>query len=139
MKTSSVMIVEDDARVRSMIRRIIEDIAVSVYECSSGEEAVELYSRVRPDLVLMDLRMEGVDGLSATRTIREGCPEARIIIVTSYDAPDLREAAREAGAMDYVVKDDLSSLRAIIKRATKAASHERSSGRSAKADAKSDT
>ena len=119
MKTPSVMIVEDDARVRSMIRRIIDDIVVSIYECAGGEEAVELYSRIRPDLVLMDLRMEGVDGLSATRTIRDASPEARIIIVTSYDAPDLREAAREAGAMDYVVKDDLSRLRSIIKRAAK--------------------
>ena len=119
MKTSSVMIVEDDARVRRMIRRIIADRVASVYECAGGKEAVELYGRVRPDLVLMDLRMEGVDGLSATRSIRESDPEARIIIVTSYDAPDLREAAREAGAMDYVVKDDLSSLRSIVKRAIK--------------------
>jgi CheY-like chemotaxis protein len=120
MKTSSVMIVEDDARVRSMIRRIIDDI-VSVYECANAEEAVALYGRIRPDLVLMDLRMEGVDGLSATRTIRAASPEARIIIVTSYDAPDLREAARQAGATDYVVKDDLSGLRAIVKRATESA------------------
>ena len=115
MKTSRVMIAEDDARVRNMIRRIIDDLVVSVYECAGGEEAIELYSRIRPDLVLMDLRMEGVDGLTATRTIRESFPEARIIIVTSYDAPDLREAAREAGAIEYVVKDDLSSLRAIVK------------------------
>ena len=119
MKTPSVMIVEDDSRVRSMIRGIIDDIVVSVYECAGGQEAVELYSRLRPDLVLMDLRMEGVDGLAATRSIRDASPEARIIIVTSYDAPDLREAAREAGAMDYVVKDDLSRLRSIIKRAAK--------------------
>src|SRR5215470_11746148 len=121
MKTSSVMIVEDDARVRSLIRRIIDDLVVSVYECGDGQEAVELYRRIRPDLVLMDLRMEGVDGLSATRAIRDSFPEARLIIVTSYDAPDVRAAAREAGAMDYVVKDDLSSLRAIVKRATEPA------------------
>ena len=121
MKTSSVMIVEDEARVRSMIRGIIADLGVSVYECAGGQEAVELYRRLRPNLVLMDLRLEGIDGLSATRTIRDSFPEARLIIVTSYDAPDVREAAREAGAMDYVVKDDLSSLRAIVKRATESA------------------
>jgi len=121
MKTSSVMIVEDDARVRSLIRRMIDDLVVSVYECAGGQEAVELYRRLQPDLVLMDLRLEGVDGLSAARTIRDSFPEARLVIVTSYDALDLREAAREAGAMDYVVKDDLSSLRAIVKRATESA------------------
>ena len=120
MKTPSVMIVEDDARIRKMIRLMIDDI-VSVFECAGGEEAIELYGRIQPDLVLMDLRMEGIDGLTATQTIRAGSPEARIIIVTSHDAPDLREAAREAGAMDYVVKDDLSSLRAIVKRATESA------------------
>src|SRR5262245_2661788 len=117
MKTSSVMIVEDDARIRSMIRRLIGDLVVSVYECSGGQEAVELYCRLRPDLVLMDLRLEGLDGLSATQTIHDSFPEAQIIIVTSYDAPDVRAAASEAGAMDYVVKDDLSSLRSIVKRA----------------------
>jgi len=121
MKTSSVMIVEDDARVRSLIRRMIADLVVSVYECAGGQEAVELYRRLQPDLVLMDLRLEGVDGLSAARTIRDSFPEARLVIVTSYDALDLREAAREAGAMDYVVKDDLSSLRVIVKRATESA------------------
>src|SRR5262249_26477165 len=117
MKTTSVMIVEDDARIRSMIRRFIDDIAVSVYECAGGQEAIELYRRLQPDLVLMDLRLEQGDGLSATRAIRDSFPEARLVIVTSYDAPDLRAAASEAGAMDYVVKDDLSSLRAIVKRA----------------------
>src|SRR5215510_10784971 len=121
MKTSSVMIVEDNARVRSMIRRLIADLVLAVYECAGGQEAVELYRRLQPDLVLMDLRLEGVDGLSATRTIRGSFPEAQIIIVTSYDAPDVRAAAREAGAMDFVVKDDLSGLRAIVKRATESA------------------
>src|SRR5262245_51583150 len=121
MKTSSVMIVEDEARVRSMIRGIIADLVVSVYECAGGQEAVELYHRLQPDLVLMDLRLKGVDGLSATRAIRDSFADARIVIVTSYDAPDVREAAREAGAMDYVVKDDLSSLRAIVKRAKESA------------------
>src|SRR5215510_4143931 len=121
MKTSSVMIVEDDARVRSLIRRLIADLAASVYECAGGQEAIELYRRLRPDLVLMDLRLEGGDGLSATRAIRDSFPEARLIIVTSYDAPDVRAAAREAGAMDYVVKDDLSSLQSIVKRATESA------------------
>src|SRR5262249_45150384 len=110
MKTSSVMIVEDDARIRSMIRRLIGDLVVSVYECSGGQEAVELYCRLRPDLVLMDLRLEGLDGLSATRAIRDSFPEARLIIVTSYDAPHVRAAAPEPGAINYLLKDDFSTL-----------------------------
>lgn len=109
------MIVEDDYRVRKFIRGIIEDIADSVHECSNGEEAVEAYNQIQPDVVLMDLRMGRMDGLSATRMIRSLHPEARIIIVTSHDGQDLREAAREAGASGYVLKENLLELRGLIR------------------------
>ncbi len=114
MKTMSIMIVEDDSRVRKMIRRIIEDLATSIHECSDGEEAVEAYTRIGPDVVLMDLMMGGLDGLAATKAIRRSHPEARIIIVTSYDEQDLRESARDAGASEYVIKENLLELRRLL-------------------------
>jgi DNA-binding NarL/FixJ family response regulator len=118
MNTPSVLIVEDDPRVRSLIRRILADLVGPVSCSARAGGRPSTCTPPAADVVLMDLRVEGGDGLSATRTIRESSPEARIIIVTSYDAPDLRDAAREAGAMEYLVKDDLSGLRAIVKRAT---------------------
>jgi len=114
MKTLRVMIVEDDFRVRKVIRSIIEDIAGAVHECSNGEEAVQAYSQIQPDVVLMDLRMRGMDGLTATRMIRSLDPKARIIIVTSHNGPDLKDAARTAGASEYVLKENLLELRALL-------------------------
>ena len=61
----------------------------------------------QPDIVLMDVRMPRMDGLAATRQIREFHPGARVVIVTDYDDEDLRKAAMEAGARGYVLKQNL--------------------------------
>jgi CheY-like chemotaxis protein len=114
MKTMKIMIVEDDSRVRKMIHRIVEGLAASIHECSNGEEAVEACARISPDVILMDLMLGGMDGLAATRAIRRSHPQARIIIVTSYDEQDLRESAREAGASEYVIKENLLELRRLL-------------------------
>jgi len=116
-----VLIVEDNPSMRRLIRRMVAGVADEISECDDGAAACSVYGELRPDWVLMDIELGQINGITATRRIKADFPEARIIIVTSYDAPDLREAAREAGAMDYVVKDDLFSLRSIVKRATKSA------------------
>ena len=88
MKTSSVMIVEDDARVRSMIRRMIADLVRSVYECAGGEEAVKLYRRIRPDLVLMDVYLEeGCDGTKAAKWLNDAC-DIPVLFVTGHSDRD---------------------------------------------------
>ena len=79
-------------------------------ECQDGQEAVELFPRLRPDLVLMDIAMKGLDGLSATAQIKARFPAARIIMLTEFDDPDLREAAQRAGVCGYVLKEHLSQL-----------------------------
>jgi len=116
----TVLIVDDATAMRQSIRTFIADLAGEVYECSDGSEALACYIAHRPDWVLMDLKMKEMDGLAATQKIIESFPEARIIIVTSYDDPLLREASRQAGARDYVTKSDLLSLRRILQ-ATKSA------------------
>jgi CheY-like chemotaxis protein len=110
----TVLIVEDDRAMRQLIRRMIHDLVENLYECSSGGEAVVAYRTHRPDWVLMDIRMDGVDGLTATLQIITAWPEARVVIVTGYDDGSLRDAAREAGACHYVLKDDLHVLRSIL-------------------------
>ncbi|MCI0487594.1 MAG: response regulator, partial [Blastocatellia bacterium] len=67
-----------------------------------------------PDWVLMDIMMERVDGITATREIRRAFPDARIVIVTNFDDAKFRDAAREAGAGYYVPKENLMAVRAVL-------------------------
>ncbi len=77
-------------------------------------EAVAAYSLYEPDWALMDLQMQGLDGISATRQIIETFPKARVLIVTQFEGPQLRQAAREAGACGYVLKDNLLGVREFM-------------------------
>ena len=112
----TVLIVEDNASVRRLLRRAVQQVATAIWECGDGVEALAAYSEYRPDFVLMDVRMPILDGLSATRQIRKADPQARIIIVTDCDDEDMRAAASKAGASGYVLKQDLTTLEALIGR-----------------------
>jgi DNA-binding NarL/FixJ family response regulator len=79
-------------------------------ECGDGAHALAIYSQTRPDWVLMDILMPGVDGFAATREIKRQFPEAKILIVTSYDDDELKAMAHKAGACGYLLKDDISGL-----------------------------
>ena len=109
-----MLIVDDNPRMRWLIKSIIEDMVDQVYECCDGDEAVETYTKLQPDQVLMDIRMNEMDGIIATTQIKAAFADAKILIVTDYDDDDLREAAMAAGASGYVLKQDLFSLRRIL-------------------------
>jgi NarL family two-component system response regulator LiaR len=110
----TLLIVEDSVPVRQMIKSLIGDLADECYECDDGADALAAYAAHRPDWVLMDIQLTEVDGIAATRQIKAAWPEARIVIVTNYDDADLRSVAREAGAMEYVLKENLSDIRRIL-------------------------
>ena len=110
----NLLVVEDNENVRRLIRRLVADLAEEIYECGDGAGALEAYSRCHPDWVLMDIMMEKVDGLAATREIRAAFPAARIIIVTNHDGDGLRDAARAAGACKYVLKENLIEVRRVL-------------------------
>jgi DNA-binding NarL/FixJ family response regulator len=76
-----------------------------VAEAGNGEEALEKYRELRPDIVLMDLSMPVMDGLSATKAILEEFPNARIIVLTTYGGDEDIHRALDAGAVGYLVKD----------------------------------
>jgi len=79
-----------------------------------GEAALAAYQTHSPDVVLMDIELGQVDGITATRRITTADPAAHVIIVTSYDETDLREAARQAGARGYVLKENLCEMRRLL-------------------------
>lgn len=106
-----VLIVDDNALIRRMIRDVLEDLPVEIAECADGDEALARYDAFDPDWVLMDIRMSRVDGITATAALCEAHPDARILMVSEHDQEDIRSAARRAGAAGYVHKRDLRELR----------------------------
>jgi DNA-binding NarL/FixJ family response regulator len=78
-----------------------------VGQARSGEEALELFRRLRPDVTLMDLRMPGMGGVEAIRSIRREFPDSRLIVLTTYDGDEDIYRALEAGAQAYLLKDML--------------------------------
>ena len=109
-----LLIVEDNLTMRRLLRSLLDGVANSITECEDGSEAIAAYASCLPDWVLMDIRMKDVDGIVATKQIKAQWADARIIIVTDYDDADLREAAFRAGAMEYVVKENLLDVRRIL-------------------------
>jgi len=109
-----ILIADDDVRIRQMLRQIVAGLASAVYEASDGGEAIAICATERPDWVLMDLRMEPIDGLRATAAIKARFPETRIVIVTQYDDLGLRAKALRAGACAYVLKENLLELPGIL-------------------------
>ncbi|HEY4009331.1 MAG TPA: response regulator transcription factor, partial [Acidobacteriaceae bacterium] len=83
--------------------------------CEDGADSLSAYAEHRPDLVLMDVRMPRMDGLTATRRLLREHPEAKVIILTDYNEDELRSAAREAGACAYALKHDLNELEDTIR------------------------
>lgn len=109
-----ILIAEDDARIRRIIRQTVASLASTVYEAGDGGEAIAICATERPDWVLMDVRMKPIDGLRATAAIKARFPETRIAIVTQHDAAELRAEAIRVGACAYVLKENLHELPGIL-------------------------
>jgi DNA-binding NarL/FixJ family response regulator len=102
-----ILTVDDHPILREGIASIIEgekDMVV-VGEASNGREAIEVFRSKRPDVTLMDLQMPGVNGIDAIATIRQENPQARIIVLTTYEGDVLARRALKAGATGYILKD----------------------------------
>src|SRR5262249_29684366 len=114
VKEMTVLVVEDNSRMRRLIRRLVEGLGAEVYECGDGDQVLAAYSEHRPDWVLMDIELVRVDGLTATRQLLAAWPEARVVMVTGHDDQLLREEARQAGACGYILKENLMEVRRLL-------------------------
>jgi two-component system, NarL family, response regulator LiaR len=106
-KTIRVMIVDDHAVVRGGLSKFLlvyKDLEL-VAEAENGEVAVQLCGLHRPDVVLMDMVMPGMDGVTATRQIKQRYPHVQVIALTSFPEENLVQGALQAGAMGYLLKN----------------------------------
>src|SRR6266699_4337951 len=108
-KSIRVLCVDDHPIVREGIAAIIEreEDGASVGEAGDGKAAIEQYRKLKPDVVVMDLRMAGMGGVEATIQIRREFRNARIIVLTTYEGDEDIHRALEAGAQGYLLKDSV--------------------------------
>jgi two-component system invasion response regulator UvrY len=105
-----VLVVDDVDGSRDLAREVLERDGFPVAgEAESGEAAIRLAQELRPDVVLMDVRMHGIDGIEATRRLKRILPDVRVIIVSVFDDQALLDEAAEAGADGHVTKGSAAS------------------------------
>jgi pilus assembly protein CpaE len=106
MKTQRVLIVDDVPQVRRELRTLLPllDAIDVVGEAENGPSAIELAAALQPDVVLMDVEMPLMDGLAATRLIKQQCPQCRVVILSIHNEEAVRTRARLAGADAFVDK-----------------------------------
>ena len=104
------LIVEDNATYRGLLRESLESLFPSmvIQEAVEGKEALQRVESLRPELVFMDIRLPGESGLQLTARIKTSYPDTKVIILTSYDTLEYREAAARCGATCFIAKDSLN-------------------------------
>lgn len=118
---TSIFLADDHRGIRRFIRILLEEEAdfSVVGEAANGIDAVKLVADLKPDILITDLSMPGLDGIEVTRRVRKASPPTLVIVLSDWDVSFYGEAAKQAGAVGYVVKgsaltDLLPALRAAL-------------------------
>ncbi len=115
-----VLLVEDNSVFRESFKRSLSNRfnSIVIEDAASGEEALQKVNGNPPDLIFMDLRLPGMNGLVTTQKIKADFPEIRIAMLTGYDLPEYRQAAGQYGAEWFFVKESLKwdEIEALIKK-----------------------
>jgi CheY-like chemotaxis protein len=119
--STRLLIVDDQPSARELIRGFLTMPGVTFQECGSGQDAVAAALEFKPHWVTMDIKMPGLDGFEATKAIKEAHPDARVLIVTSFNDPHFRNMAHSAGAAGFILKENLLALRLMLERETTSA------------------
>jgi len=117
-----LLLIDDEADVQYSFRRIFDSPDLQLFTASSGEEGVQLIQRIKPDLVISDIRMAGINGLETLRRIRALDPRLPVILMTAYGTTQTAIEAMKLGAYDYLLKPfDVPRLKELVAQALKAA------------------
>src|ERR1041385_210951 len=119
---SKLLLIDDEADVQYSFQRIFDSPEIELTTASSGEEGLKLIPKIKPDLVLMDVRMGGITGLETLRRIRQMDSRLLVILMTGYGTTQTTIEAMKLGAFDYLLKPfDVPKLKELIANALKAA------------------
>jgi len=119
---SKLLLIDDEADVQYSFRRIFDSPEVELTTASSGEEGLRIIPKLKPDLVIMDIRMGGISGLETLRRLRQTDPKLLVILMTAYGTTQTAIEAMKLGAYDYLLKPfDVPKLKEIVANALKAA------------------
>src|SRR6478735_2588973 len=119
---SKLLLIDDEADVQYSFRRIFDSPEIELKTASSGEEAVRIIPKLKPDLVIMDVRMGGITGLETLRRIRQMDSKLLVILMTAYGTTQTAIEAMKLGAYDYLLKPfDVPKLKELVLNALKAA------------------
>ncbi|HXC37297.1 MAG TPA: response regulator [Candidatus Acidoferrales bacterium] len=116
--STRLLIVDDHPNARDLIRGFLTMPGLTVQECASGHDALARVREFRPHWVTMDIQMPGLNGFETTRAIKEVHPDARVMIVTSFNDPHFRKLADSAGASGFILKENLLALRLMLEKET---------------------
>jgi two-component system nitrogen regulation response regulator GlnG len=117
-----LLLIDDEADVQYSFRRIFDQPDIELSTANSGEEGLKMIPRLKPDLVIMDVRMGGMNGLETLRRLRQTDPKQMVIMMTAYGTTQTAIEAMKFGAYDYLLKPfDVPRLRQIVLNALKAA------------------
>jgi len=121
-KMSKLLLIDDEEDVRYSLQRILASEEVELATAASGEEGLKAIPKLKPDLVLMDVRMGGMTGMETLRKIRASDPKLLVILMTAYGTTQTAIEAMKLGAYDYLLKPfDIPKLKEVIANALKAA------------------
>ncbi|MDA2931671.1 response regulator [Nitrospinae bacterium AH-259-F20] len=102
--SNKILVVDDEIAVCKQLRKFLEPKGYSVLEAHSGEEALSIYKQEKPDVVLLDVMMLGMNGLETLKELKSFDPEASVIIVTAIREKELAKQTLAEGAFDYITK-----------------------------------
>lgn len=116
----SLMIVDDSRFIYEEMKHLLADSEFEIVGyCKDGEEALEQYEKLRPDVVTMDIILPGIDGLDATQALIEKWPDARVVVVSSLAYDDTIERAQQVGALGFIFKPlEKDKMLEVLEKAT---------------------